>query len=81
MRRSSSRTMTRSVGASRQQVGTPDLHAALEDALSSYSGRQRRIAKLERRPTLYYSSFAMEELGVRLDDGTTLELMFKDLSW
>lgn len=57
-----------------------ELRAALEDVLSRYLGTQRRIARLERRPTGYCTSFAIEELGVHLDDGATLTLLFKDLS-
>ncbi len=73
--------MTPPADAPRQTVGTAELRAALEDVLSSYFGTQCRIARLERRPTRYYYSFAIEELGVRLDDGMTVELLFKDLSW
>jgi hypothetical protein len=72
--------VTKPVDTPRQRVDTPELTAALEEALSRHSGKQQRIAKLERRPTSYSTSFAIEELGVRLDDGTALELMFKDLS-
>ena len=72
--------MTQPVGAPKRRVGTAELRAALENALGGRSGTRQPIAELERRPTLYSTSFAIEELGVRLADGTTLELMFKDLS-
>jgi hypothetical protein len=72
--------MTQPVGTPKRRVGTPKLHAALQSALSGASGTQQRIVDLERRPTPYSTSFAIEELRVRLADGTTLELMFKDLS-
>ena len=39
----------------------------------------RRVQTLSRRPAMYHSSFRMEELSVRLDDGAALELVFKDL--
>src|SRR5439155_16888340 len=51
-----------------------------EQALSRHFGGPRTIARLERRRSDYGSSFALEELDVGLDDGTTLPLMFKDLS-
>ncbi len=72
--------MTQRAGAQSQRVGTAELRAALENALSQRSGVQQRIAGLERRRTPYCTSFTLEELGVRLANGTTLELIFKDLS-
>jgi hypothetical protein len=48
--------------------------------LGRYFGAPRRITGLERRPSAYSTSFAIEELDVRLDDGTGLRLLFKDLS-
>lgn len=60
---------------------TRALRAAVEQALSQASGRQRRIAWLERRPSSMSSSYALEELTVGLDDGELLRLIFKDLSW
>ncbi len=73
--------MTQPVGAPSQRVGSAELCAAVEHALGRYFGAPRRIAKLVRRPSAYRTSFALEELEVRLDDGSTLELMFKNLSW
>lgn len=49
-----------------------ELRAALEPGLA--------IVGLERRLSAYSSSFRMEELDVRLADGRTLEMVFKDLS-
>jgi aminoglycoside phosphotransferase (APT) family kinase protein len=66
--------MTRPAGTPRTTADTAELSAALEDALS------RRIARLERHPAVYGTSFAIEELVVHFDDATTLELIFKDLS-
>jgi hypothetical protein len=43
-------------------------------------GSAAAIAQLRRRDSAYRSSFALEEIELLLDDGTTLELMFKDLS-
>jgi aminoglycoside phosphotransferase (APT) family kinase protein len=61
-------------------VGTDQLRAALGAALGSYFGAARSIVGLERRPSAFSSSFALEELDVQLDDGRVLHLMFKDLS-
>ncbi len=72
--------MIHQAGAPEQRIGTAELCVALEAALSRRSGAQRRVAGLERRPSAYSTSFAIEELGVRLDDGTRLRLLFKDLS-
>ena len=73
--------MMRPVDDMIQSKGTAELSAALGHVLSGYFGGQRRIARLERRRSAYCSSFAIEELDVRLEDGTTLELIWKDLSW
>lgn len=48
-----------------------ELRAALEPRLA--------IIGIERRPSAYSSSFRMEEVGVRLADGRTVEMLFKDL--
>jgi len=56
------------------------LHAGLTDVLCHYFGREARIERLERRISEYCSSFIIEELDVTLDDGTILNLIFKDLS-
>ena len=58
-------------------VGDDALRAALEQTLSDHLGAQCRITMLDRRPSSYRSSFALEELDVRLDTGTCLQLMFK----
>ena len=61
-------------------VDRDELHRELTDQLSHYFGRELEIVKLDRRVSEYCSSFIIEELDVTLDDGTTLELVFKDLS-
>jgi hypothetical protein len=63
-----------------ERIGTAELHVALEEALSSRSGTQRRISRLKRRPSIHSTSFAIDELDARLDDGTSLRLLYKDLS-
>ena len=61
-------------------VDGAELQCALEEELSRYFGREVRVAKLRRRISEYCSSFIIEELDVTLEDGTVLELIFKDLS-
>ncbi len=73
--------MSHLLDASAQMASIAELHAALENALRHYFGAQRCIVKLERQPSAYRTSFALEELDVRLDDGTALHIMFKDLNW
>lgn len=57
-----------------------DLRDALEVALSASFGYPRHVARLERRPSPYQTSFALEELVVHLEDGTVLPLIFKNVS-
>jgi hypothetical protein len=40
-----------------------------------------RIARLEHRPSPFRTSFAIEEIDVVLDDGTSLAILLKDLRW
>src|SRR5918993_5661407 len=63
-----------------ERIGTAELYVALEEALSRRSGTQRRVTGLERRPSLYSTSYAIDELDARLDDGTSLRVLYKDLS-
>jgi aminoglycoside phosphotransferase (APT) family kinase protein len=58
---------------------TAEIWEELERALSAHFGAPSPIRHLRRRPCAYRSSFALEELGVELRDGSRLELMFKDL--
>ncbi len=57
-----------------------ELHTALERSLCNFFGLYRQIVKLERRVSDYRSSFGLEELTVRLADGTKLSIMFKDMN-
>ncbi len=72
--------MIQPAGAPKQRIGTAELRVALEEALSHRAGTQRRVAALERWPSVYSTSFAIEELDARFEDGTSLRLLFKDLS-
>ncbi len=72
--------MTQPLNSPSQTVKTAELRAVLEKSLSHYFRAKRSIAGLERRSSAYRSSFAIEELDVRMEDGATLQLVFKDLS-
>jgi hypothetical protein len=61
-------------------VSTLELRAGLERALSAHFAAPRRIVRLERRPCPYRTSFALEELDAELEDGTSLQLIFKNLN-
>ncbi len=52
----------------------------LERSLSGRFGRSRIVGRVTRRPSMYRSSFALEELEVEFADRTTLDVVFKDLS-
>jgi Phosphotransferase enzyme family len=60
-------------------VSSTELSEVLEHVLSDHFSTRRRITMLDRRPSAYRSSFALEELDVCLDDGTSLQLMFKNV--
>ncbi len=81
-RRSNSpgRAVIRPAGAPGERIDTAGLRVALEEALSRRSGTRRRVAELKRRPSIYSTSFVIDELEARLDDGTSLRLLYKDLS-
>lgn len=64
----------------RRPPSTDELREALTRALGERGGARVSITALERRPCPYRTSFALEELDVRLADGTFLRLMMKDLS-
>jgi hypothetical protein len=66
---------------SEPRIADTELVQALEPMLGRYFGTPRRIVRLERRPSSYRSSFTLEELELELDDGMTLPMVFKDLSW
>lgn len=68
--------MSRSTDSRGETADTAELCEALQEAMG---GDRRTIVGLERRPSIYRSSYELEEIDVRLDDGTTLQLMFKDL--
>jgi thiamine kinase-like enzyme len=72
--------MNQAVDVGNAAVGTADLRDALVQTLSGHFGKHCGVIGLERRPFTYTTSFAIEELDVQLDDGTSLVMLFKDLS-
>ena len=73
-------SMSQAVRLPTRKVATAELRAVLEQLLTRHFGTERSIAGLKRRRSSYSSSFIIEELDVRMEDGTILELMFKNLS-
>lgn len=71
--------MTSKTWATTDAVPTGVLAAALGESLAGRGGA-RRIVSVIRQPCAYRSSFALEELDVTLDDGSSLQLVFKDVS-
>ena len=65
---------------SRDPKGTlsAELRAFIEAALQGHCRRQ--VVDVHRQPSEYRSSFPLEELEVRFDDGSILPLIFKDTS-
>lgn len=61
-------------------AATADLQAVLAAALDEHFSLPRSINELVRRPSANQSSYALEELDILLDDDSTLQLLFKDLS-
>ncbi len=59
---------------------TEGLRIVLEGELNRYLDSSRRIVKVERRPFVYSTSFAIEELDVSFHDGTRLPVLLKKLS-
>ena len=60
-------------------IDSEGIRSALQSGLRQ-RGTRGAIARIDRRPSLYASSFALEELDVELDDGSRLALMLKNLS-
>ncbi|HJZ60483.1 MAG TPA: aminoglycoside phosphotransferase family protein [Gemmataceae bacterium] len=63
-----------------REAHTGDLTATLAALLDRHLGRPVRVAGIERQRSAYSSSFALDELEVRLEDGTAVSLVLKDLS-
>jgi hypothetical protein len=61
-------------------VDTQQLREALERGLATRFSTSHKISELRRRPSPYRTSFALEEIKLRFEDGRNLELLFKDCS-
>src|SRR5687767_2981730 len=72
--------MSQVLEISEVRVSTEALQRVLEQRLSEHFGAPCRITQLTRRSSEYHSSYPIEELNVGLADGTSLDLIFKNLS-
>lgn len=62
-----------------RESGDAEVREALQRALSETRGAPAEIAELTRRPFAYETSFAIDELDVRLAGGERLALVVKDV--
>lgn len=58
---------------------TREILATVQELLGRHLGRARPVVAFEHRRSTYRTSFALEEVDVRLDDGRELRLMLKDV--
>ena len=72
--------MSQVLDISEVTVSTEALQPVLEQQLGEHFGSPGAIVRLTRRPSEYHSSYPIEELNVVLADGTSLDLIFKNLS-
>ena len=70
---------THSAATPPPSLSTASLVEVLNQCLNVCRGGQQ-VVEVRRRPAEYYSSHRLEDLVVRLDDGATLSIVFKDLS-
>ena len=71
--------MTGHVSQPPSAADSEELVAIVQALLARHLGRERPVVGLAHRPSAYRTSFPLEELDARLDDGTELRLMLKDL--
>jgi len=57
-----------------------ELQSYVQECLDEYCGRRRAIQAFDRQLCPYTSSFRIDELDVRLEDGSRVRLMLKDMS-
>jgi hypothetical protein len=62
-------------------LATSQLIAGVVDTLEERVGGRQHIRHLECRPSMYRSSFLIEDIDVELDDGSRLELVAKPTAW
>jgi hypothetical protein len=63
------------------EASTAELRSTLERVLSEALDTPVRVSELQRRPSPYRTSFALDEVDATLDGDERLELMLKDLGW
>lgn len=66
--------------ASGAEVSSTELRTALETCLRAGAAAGPRVTDLRRKPSAYATSFPLEEVHARLEDGRVLELLFKNVS-
>jgi hypothetical protein len=71
--------MTKQAALDPPEISDGDLETALSAVLTSHFGRPRTIVDLRRELAPYRSSCHLEDVGLTLDGGATLEVVFKDL--
>jgi hypothetical protein len=59
---------------------TSQIRPHLQERLIDYFGERRSILKLGRRVCPYMSSFRLDQLNVRFNDGSSVQLVLKDFS-
>jgi len=65
--------------AALRESGDEELRRCLEEALAVDEGDRPVVVELQRSPFAYETSFAIDELRVRLGDGEELDLLVKDV--
>ena len=70
--------MTNAASNDPPAIQSDELKAALERVLTDHFRRPRSIVSLKRELAPYRSSSHLEELQLQLEDGTRLDVMFKD---
>ena len=72
--------MSQVLEISEARVSTEALQPVLERQLGEHFGAPCRITQLTRKASEYHSSYPIEELNILLADGSSLDLIFKDVS-
>jgi aminoglycoside phosphotransferase (APT) family kinase protein len=65
--------------AALRETSDEELRLCLEEALGEVLEGSPRVSELQRSPFAYETSFAIDELRVRLGDGEELDLLVKDV--
>jgi len=73
--------MTEMPGTDNRSASDAELRSIVEAVLHRHFGTERGVTHMECRLSDFRSSFMLDEIDVWLDDGATLQLILKDLSW